>query len=641
MKLKSLAFAVACAGSASCLAESSYYLAEDTDLATYNLPSGYDRILPYGTSPTKPVSFWLSSDAEAAFSYLQCVTGGGALLFDFARDGDHTLTLSAGSMITASSGLKVDFRGGVWNLNGQGPYWANYGTTRYSDQRVTFDATVQTNFPCAFILGAVNNGSVVLMNGAYMSDCKNFTSGAYGYYVYQPVAYSYPDGQGWWGTNCTFTVSGGSVFRSEYSVTFAHSGASLDALSDFRALFTGAGTQMWSANAGSLVSIGHSVGGTEVKFDDHAYGRAYYTRVGCGANADYSRFVLDGGATYTNVGDSVAIGYASGADHCQAEILNGAELSVGGLAAVYDLQVGRDSSFNELFVSNATVRAAKIVAGATVASSNNVVRIMGRDSVWKAGVTGDYSLFVGPGNAFVYDDAAIDRTGCNYCLYNSTNNAFRLENGASAKMSNLFVGHPGGQYVLNCDAVGNTVFVGAGSTLEATTQIMLTGRDNAIVISNGTLKANNQYAVYIGHKESSYTKFAVEGNKLVFQGGSPKLRSDSASASMNFENGTQLVFDLPLDGVYAETPIVAGSMNLASATYSFPNINKLQENLEHNVDIVLARTADWAMNVPSDDLTDRVSPPLPKGCTLKRRGNWNRLELHVKRGSKGMSIIIK
>ena len=94
----------------------------------------------------------------------------------------------------------------------------------------------------------------------------------------------------------------------------------------------------------------------------------------------------------------------------------------------------------------------------------------------------------------------------------------------------------------------NVIYVGAGSSIKTKGDFAIRGRDNRVVVSNGTL--------YVSQSGSSLrfgksTSDADEtGNMLVFQGSSPKVaRIDpDNNYPAQFYNGSTLRFEIPSNG---------------------------------------------------------------------------------------------
>lgn len=614
------------------------YVTSNCDIHELEIPETTTDLRFHQNGATKEVTYTLSGDTTIGVPAYAWPYNGASLIFDFTPGG-HTLYLKGGVWSSepgrdgsSDARDRVSYLGGVWDLGGAANYYAvgkgSGSGANYRALDVLLDGAAFTNFQDAYLVSNVADGHLVLTNGA------SIVANGNGYFYL-----SYNNGNEYYASGSTLDVMSGSRLVCRGDGHFDHAYVPIAAASDFKARFSGLGTYYRSDSA---TVIGGYMRGIEVRFDDHASGSSRQTYIGNGAYAAESKLILTGGASYTNE-LRFFVGSAMGADRCRLEVTDGSSLHV----VLPDdrnfsgIIVGSGSSFNEMLLSNSTVRTSGIVLGSST-SSNNLVRIMGQASEWECHPSeGKYLPFRGFGSTLVLDDSTIDHSSIEYQLYDATNSVLRIENGATLRASSVAVGYRGSQYVESRTSVGTKILVGADSMLEASVQFNDCAKDSVVCLSNGTLKANNQFSFYFGMADATYTKHAVTNNLFVFQGSRPQLRSDSPLSTFLFDGTSRIRFDLPPDGVYEDVPLKGHAITFSpNVRFEIGGLEEVQGRLEKTSEIVLAQSDGTAITVYPATL-NALNETLPKGCRMYLSDDKTKLILRVRATNCGLILIVR
>lgn len=616
------------------------YVTSDCDIHELGIPETTTDLRFHQNGATRECTYTLSGDTTINVPAYAWPYNGASLVFDFTSGG-YTLYLKGNGSWGAEPGReassdardRVSYLGGVWDLGGVNNYYAvgrgSGSGANYRALDVLLDGSAFTNFQDAYLVSNVADGHLVLTNGASIS------ANGVGYFYL-----SYNNGNEYYAAGSTLDVMGGSRLVCKGDGHFDYAYSPIAALSDFKARFSGSGTFY---RCDSATVIGGYMGGIEVRFDDHASGSSYQTYIGNGTYAQQARLLLFGGASFTNESQLI-VGSVAGADRCRVEVTGGSGLHVvsPGGGTFSKVLVGSGSSCNELLISNSTLRAADVVLGSST-SSNNVVHIIGQASKWESHplTNGKYLPFNGTGNTLVLDDCTIDHSSIEYQLYDATNSMLRIENGANVKVSSIAVGYRGSQYVASRASEGTKILVGADSTLEANVQFNVCGRDSVVCLSNGTLKADNQYSFYFGMADATYTKHAVTNNLFVFEGSHPRLRSDSAQSTFFFDGTSRIRFDLPPDGVYEDVPLRGHAISFnPNVRFEIGGLEEVQGRLERTSEIVLVQSDGTAITVYPASL-NALNETLPKGCRMYLSKDKTKLILRARATNCGLMLIFR
>lgn len=572
----------------------------------------------YFKANTTNDSFTLSQDAD--FSSLDFCCNAGDTSFDFARDGNHTIKVKTFRAANANAKWVI-LKGGIWDLGtGSGHdfrFW--YNDIAVDGRTMVLDSCVVTNVDYLYGIRAANS-KLVLQNASTLY-AKTIS------YLNSPGAIE-TSGR----THNRVEIKNGSQLLWGNTAFNFDANGSTDALADMTMEVTGASVVRGNGSGSSSFTLGATSSGNMVHIGEGSL--LYVPRVltiGNAANAKYNVLKVDGGSAVTN-GNDLLIGNVDGAEYNRLELID-SELYGGEYNGVY---VGYKGSFNELIVSNSAIKRCYFCcAGYTASSSNNTVKIIGVDSSI-GGSKYDMRLFGrGPNNMYILDGCSIGSPSkaC-YFAYESSSvtdvaaigNTLRLVNGAELSESSMNMS-------TNCRS--NVIYVGAGSSIKTKGDFAIRGRDNRVVVSNGTL--------YVSQSGSSLrfgksTSDADEtGNMLVFQGSSPKVaRIDpDNNYPAQFYNGAVLRFEVPEEDGYSGVIFDSTAVELrGTARLEFAGLDVCQRKFRRSRDMQLTSAAFRVFDSSGTDITTtylaQLTATLPDGCRVYRDGS-NYLHLFVAR----------
>jgi hypothetical protein len=396
------------------------------------------------------------------------------------------------------------------------------------------------------------------------------------------------------------------------------SGGSTDGLTGTLLEFTGGSIAKGTSHSSKFV-----LGGTTSGNAAHFCGGSllYVPRefiIGNASNAKYNVLTVEGGSAVTN-GFDIYIGNVDGADYNRFELID-SELYGAEYNGIY---VGYQGSFNELIVSNSAIKRCYFCcAGYTASSSNNMVKIIGADSSI-GGSQYNMKLFGrGPNNTYILDGCSIGSPSkaC-YFAYESSSvtdvaaigNTLMLVNGAELSESSMHVS-------TNCRS--NVIYVGAGSSIKTTVDFAIRGRNNHVVVSNGTLYVSQSGSSLRFGKSASDVDEA--GNMLVLQGTSPKVaRIDpDNNYPAQFYNGSVLRFELPEDG-YSDVVFDRVEVKLhGTARLEFSGVEKCSYTIVSSQDYQLTSSPFTVLDANGADVTaaylEQLSADMPLRCRVYR-----------------------
>ena len=561
----------------------------------------------YFQANTTNESYTLSQDAD--FSSLELYVNSGSASFDFSG-GNHTMRLK--TFYAANENAPwIIMKGGVWNVA------STFTFSRFTDSNgrtIVMDSCVVTN--AEFINGPQGaNNRLLLKNGSVMHGkwLRMTFPGA--------VATTFR-------TNNLISVSGGSSILWGSNGFLVDSGGSTDGLTGTLLEFTGGSIAKGTSNSSKFV-----LGGTTSGNAAHFCGGSllYVPRefiIGDASNAKYNVLTVEGGSAVTN-GYDIYIGNVDGADYNRFELID-SELYGGEYNGIY---VGYQGSFNELVVSNSAIKRCYFCcAGYTASSSNNTVRIIGeRASI--GGSKYDMKLFGrGPNNMYILDGCSIgsQSKACYFAYVSSSvtdvaavGDTLSLVNGAELSESSMN---------MNTNCRNNVIYVGAGSSIKTKSDFAIRGRDNRVVVSNGTLYVSQSGSSLRFGKSTSDVDEA--GNTLVFQGSSPKVaRIDpDNNYPAQFYNGSVLKFEIPAEG-YSDVVFERTAVEMrGTAALEFGGIEECSRAIPSSRDFQLTSSPFRKYNSEGVDVTstylEEVTETLPEHCRVYRDAS-NNLWLHV------------
>ena len=555
----------------------------------------------YFQSNTTNESYALSQDAD--FSALDFYANSGSVFFDFS-DGNHTIKVKSFRAANRNAPWVI-LKGGTWDLGTGNGHDFRFGyNTEVGGRTILLDSCMVTNADFMHGITGTNN-TLVLQNGSclYAETYRLTNPGAVAtsHYTNNTICVKDASSLLWGNTEFAFDY-GGSTEEKTYS-----------------AMYVSGGSVLKSSGSSAVFTLGSSSSGNAVHIDGAS--RLEVKRgvtIGNAANAKYNVMTVKGGSAITNAYD-LRIGNVEGAEYNRLEFTD-SEYYGGEYNGIY---VGYQGSFNELIVSNSAIKRCYFCcAGYTASSSNNMVKIIGADSSI-GGTKYEMKLFGrGPNNTYILDGCSIGSPSkaC-YFAYESSSvtdvaaigNTLMLVNGAELSESSM-------QVSTNCRS--NVIYVGAGSSIKTTVDFAIRGRNNHVVVSNGTLYVSQSGSSLRFGKSASDVDEA--GNMLVLQGTSPKVaRIDpNNNYPAQFYNGSVLRFELPEDG-YSDVVFDRVEVKLyGSARLEFNGIEKCSHTIVSSRDYQLTSSPFTVLDANGADVTaaylEQLSADMPPRCRVYR-----------------------
>ena len=179
------------------------------------------------------------------------------------------------------------------------------------------------------------------------------------------------------------------------------------------------------------------------------------------------------------------------------------------------------------------------------------------------------------------------------------------------------------------------IYVGAGSSIKTKGDFAIRGRDNRVVVSNGTLYVSQSgSSLRFGKSTNDVDE---TGNMLVLQGTSPKVaRIDpNNNYPSQFYNGSVLRFEVPEEDGYSGVVFDRTAVDLrGTARLEFDGLDVCQRKFRRSRDIQLTSAAFRVFDSSGADITAtylvQVTATLPEGCRVYRDAS-NHLHLFVAR----------
>lgn len=575
----------------------------------------------YFKANTTNEAFTLSQDSD--FGTLDFCCNSGDVLFDFVQGGNHTIKVKTFRAANANAKWVI-LKGGTWDLGtGSGHdfrFW--YNNIEVDGRTIVLDSCTVTNVDYLYGIQAANS-KLVLQNASTLY-AKTIS------YLNSPGTVE-TSGR----TNNRIEIMGGSQLLWGNTLFNFDAGGSTESLADATMEVTGGSAVKGNGSGSSSFTLGASSSGNTVHISEGSL--LYVPRVltiGNAANAKYNVLKVDGGSALTNA-NNISIGNVAGADHNRLELID-SNLKSGEYNYIY---VGYDGSFNEFIVSNSTATCGYyILAGYGATSSNNTVRIIGRNASIGGSQYRTRLFGAGPNNTYILDGCTIGSTGkdCDFARNDSTaafGNTFMIVNGAEFSEKSM---------TMNSGCASNTIFVSANSSIKTAGDLSIRGNGNRVVVSNGTLYVSQSgYSMRFGNSSTDDTE---KGNALVLQGCSPKVaRIDpNNNYPSQFYNGSVLRFEVPEDG-YSDIVFDRVEVKMyGTARLEFDGIEKCQQTIASSQKYQLTSSPFTVLD-SGEDVTDayleQVTASLPERCRVYRDAS-NHLYLHVAR-YRGIRVIIR
>ena len=292
-------------------------------------------------------------------------------------------------------------------------------------------------------------------------------------------------------------------------------------------------------------------------------------------------------------------------------------------------------------ISNASLTAYDVCAG-YAGASNTAFRFVGPQTTFTSS-RGEMAALFGSGrhNLFEINGATIgsEDRAVNISDVATSNNTLRIVNGGTLLSAAFRVGsiYNGGRF-----DVSNTVFVGESSVLSGS-QIVFTGLDNRLVVSNGTVTGSAQWPLSLGHVGSEETVACLNsGNTLVLQGSSPRVTgTNSAGAEFVGRNHSVVRFELSGDG-YGSVPFECSMSGDGTTEIEVSVDPKMMETLERSRTYQLtAKACPVPTGMTRAEYIAKINAGLPTGCRAYFDAS-DRLFVRVRAlNGLGMTIILR
>ena len=299
---------------------------------------------------------------------------------------------------------------------------------------------------------------------------------------------------------------------------------------------------------------------------------------------------------------------------------------------------GSNDSF---VVSNGTVNAYNVYAASCAGSTGTSVRLVGPETVYSPR-KGSFTFFgQGQHGEFVMDGTHLgsENTAAHFSdswSGWSTNNVLKIVNCANFRASTLYIGYP---YGGGRGDKGNTLFVGAGSTLDVAL-VNVTGVDNKVVVSNATVCCSAVSPLVLGD-ESTGIDIDISGNELVLQGEDVCFKGTNETRNVVMvRHSAKIRFELSGDG-YHQVPLQADVDLGADTQVSISISDEMRANLvPRRRNYQLTGELKLAGGMTEESLLSGINADMPKGCHAYVRDKC--LWVHVVNSSEiGMSVIVR
>ena len=290
--------------------------------------------------------------------------------------------------------------------------------------------------------------------------------------------------------------------------------------------------------------------------------------IGRGVGDHDEKVIVRDGGKLIGCGD-IYLNQQPGAYDSSLQVLNGGEVQAKIIAVGYHATDTRNTGAS-VFVSNATLRCARIYPSGAIAS-NQVVRIMGSNTVFETSHASTYPLFSkGSFCTFSLEEGAVWNFGYHistgYTSDFAPSNRVQILSGAKLNVTDIFSVGYGSTYT-----DGHLVMIGDRAELNCTAYRYY-AHDNTTIVSNGLLNVTGTLSMGFDHQNTGFTN-----NTLVVQGTRPRVRA----GVLQVREWCRVCFDIPADGYDPDNvPIECGAWNDYNATtFEFPGLAAYQQSL--------------------------------------------------------------
>ena len=495
----------------------------------------------------------------------------------------------------------LHIKGGIWDFGGKGQLLSVKGYNRSRNSQLIIDGgAVITNTHGVQVAYQAAKNSMIVTGGSR---------------VYDGGKVRLRDGGA---TYSLFEVNGGSYYEFQSGNLNLANGGSFNTN-----IVAGVGTVFTNCVTDAVVLSRATR--SEVIFTDHAkvYLPSFYygQETAASNNIEVSRgaFLRTSGAIYVNYGSSA--------------FANNLRIIDGGVYSNNNSVIIGGYGQSEILVRNAVLKCSEFKFN-TASSTGNIVRIVGPQAVFAPSNFKQFFQMAG-WNKYIFDGCDWSHDGM-YCGGNdSGTNRIELVNGAKVTLNGMFRFE---NYSAGANGqCSNTVFIGENCELKAH-NFLFNGRDNALVISNGTYRATGTTQSLMLSETSASAP--ASGNRLVMQGVRPRVRGDTAPAYLR--NDSILVFDVPEEGFDSDEPLISvmhvndDGTTAMQITGSF---DRWRSGLRQSVDVTLIEATGETGTVGLNaNAIAAANATLPDGCRIFKSADNKKLILHV--GSLAGTMVI-
>lgn len=418
------------------------------------------------------------------------------------------------------------------------------------------------------------------------------------------------------GSRLIVTGTGGDAFRSDMSSGFNNG-----------YVVSGGDSLIKKLSSASFAHIGVGGYAAYLRVEDH--GEADFAGTFCVGNAVNSSnnvVSVTGGGTFK--ADLVHLGYQPGTWNNLFAVTNGGVAEIpngfylGGNAY-------NDSFGNTLLVSNGVFRGKVPTIGFRPGSSNNLVRVVGRQSVYEATTNSDSKtacIFAyEKNNRFELDDAVWTNNVAQVTYLNCTQttlgqSVFELKNHAEFYTTNQFY-----MTGVNYSSVSNLLSIMSGSRLYSRGDVGVFSIGNVFSISNGTLETEGDFTVTA--RSGSTQMYGYSNNWVKVAGERPRISVTNGTFAVQYASCLQ--FDYPASGYEAGVvPVKAKTFTVSSDSSLIANGLDARINALKGSEIsTLVATSD-GVTVPAAVLT-AANAALPERCEFRISADGNSLLLRI------------
>lgn len=464
------------------------------------------------------------------------------------------------------------------------------------------------------------------------------------------------------GNGALIELSGGSIVtavnaRAQYN--FGNN-SSIQVLDGSKLVITGTGSEALRSDMSAGTNNGYVVRGENSLIKKLS--TAQYASIGSGGYGAYLRVEDRGVADFAGV---LSVGNAMNSSNNVVSITGGGMLKAevvqlgyqinacnnlfaitnGGIAEItsgfYLGSTAYTNSFgNTLLISNGVFRGKVPTIGFKAGSSNNLVRVTGRQSVYEATTNINSTIACifsyEKNNRFELDDAVwtnnVAPTTYLNCSQSSLGNCiFELKNNAEFYTTNRFL-----MTGIDYKSESNLLSIVSGSRLYSRGSVGVYSIGNVFSISNGTLETDGDFTVTA--KSQSTMMYGFSNNWVKVAGEQPRISVTNGTFAPQY--ASYLQFDYPAAGYAAGVvPVKAKAFTVSSDSALIANGLEARINVIKETEIVTLVETSGGVTIPAEVL-NVANVNVPKGCAFLVSADNKSLLLKIKKDTGTMIRIL-